>query len=399
MVGAPHPRPARTPLDRRRRRHRHRQRLDRRRAAAAVRRTTGDRRAQCPTAPADRRDPARPPAVRGGDPGGCPGGALPRRVPARSGPRRPGRGDGGPAGRARAPGLPGVRAADGSLHALAAEPRFGGRLHVLPAVPSDELLAWVASADVSAMPNQPRTLNERYSTPNKLFESLAVGTPVVEQRFPGAPPDRDRRPGRSSRRGLRPDASGSRGRRPRRDPVARPGGDGRPAAPLPASPLTSGTAGSERARSSSGSIPGWRPDERCARACSSSRGRTRRSTRPVAAASSMTMSVALQAAGADPIVASFETIQVRGDDDARKARAARAEVAWSAALADPAALQCRPAARRAGGSGRPPTGDPDVGSPRRIRGPRDGGPPRRPAAVRSVERSPRGVPRPAAPSM
>ena len=52
--------------------------------------------------------------------------------------------------------------------------------------------------------------------------------------------------------------------------------------------------------------------------------------------------VALQAAGADPIVASFETIQVRGDDDRRKARAARAEVAWSAALADPAACNAGP---------------------------------------------------------
>jgi glycosyltransferase involved in cell wall biosynthesis len=71
-----------------------------------------------------------------------------------------------------------------SLEAFAAEARFGGRLHVLPAVPTDELLALVASADVSAMPNQPRTLNERYSTPNKLFESLAVGTPVVSSDFP-----------------------------------------------------------------------------------------------------------------------------------------------------------------------------------------------------------------------
>jgi glycosyltransferase involved in cell wall biosynthesis len=71
-----------------------------------------------------------------------------------------------------------------SLEALTAEPRFGGRLHVLPGVPPEELLEWVASADVSAMPNQPATLNERYSSPNKLYESIAVGTPVVGSDFP-----------------------------------------------------------------------------------------------------------------------------------------------------------------------------------------------------------------------
>jgi glycosyltransferase involved in cell wall biosynthesis len=70
------------------------------------------------------------------------------------------------------------------LQARAAEPVFDGRVHVLPAVPPDELAGWVASADVGLMPNQPRTLNERLSTPNKLFESLAVGLPVVSSNFP-----------------------------------------------------------------------------------------------------------------------------------------------------------------------------------------------------------------------
>lgn len=47
--------------------------------------------------------------------------------------------------------------------------------------------------------------------------------------------------------------------------------------------------------------------------------------------------LALRAAGADPVVASFETIQVRGDEDQRTARAAHAEAAWSSAFADPTA--------------------------------------------------------------
>lgn len=70
------------------------------------------------------------------------------------------------------------------LAARAADPASHGRVHVLDAVPPDELAVWVASADVGAMPNQPATANERLSTPNKLFESMAVGLPVVSSDFP-----------------------------------------------------------------------------------------------------------------------------------------------------------------------------------------------------------------------
>ncbi len=68
---------------------------------------------------------------------------------------------------------------------LATEPSRKGRLHVLDAVDPDELLEWLAGADVGVMPIQPTTLNHRLATPNKLFECLAAGVPVVVSDFPG----------------------------------------------------------------------------------------------------------------------------------------------------------------------------------------------------------------------
>lgn len=73
---------------------------------------------------------------------------------------------------------------DAELRAIAAGPASAGRIHVLEAVPPSALLAWVRPADVAVMPIQDSTLNHRLSTPNKLFEALAAGVPVVVSDLP-----------------------------------------------------------------------------------------------------------------------------------------------------------------------------------------------------------------------
>jgi glycosyltransferase involved in cell wall biosynthesis len=69
--------------------------------------------------------------------------------------------------------------------ALAARPPYAGRVHVIDAVAPDALLPWTASADILVMAIQPTTLNHRLTTPQKLFEALAAGVPVVASDLPG----------------------------------------------------------------------------------------------------------------------------------------------------------------------------------------------------------------------
>jgi glycosyltransferase involved in cell wall biosynthesis len=57
--------------------------------------------------------------------------------------------------------------------------RRAARVAVLPAVPEDELLEWTAGADVAFVGAPPRTLNQRLTLPNKLFQALMAGVPIV----------------------------------------------------------------------------------------------------------------------------------------------------------------------------------------------------------------------------
>lgn len=59
------------------------------------------------------------------------------------------------------------------------EERFAGRHFTLPARHPDELLTWTAGADVALVPLPPVSVNQRLSSPNKFWEALTAGTPVV----------------------------------------------------------------------------------------------------------------------------------------------------------------------------------------------------------------------------
>ena len=67
----------------------------------------------------------------------------------------------------------------GALMRLADSLGIGRKVHRLGPVPGEEVVAYARSADVGVSPMTPSGLNNRYSLPNKLFQYMAAGLPVV----------------------------------------------------------------------------------------------------------------------------------------------------------------------------------------------------------------------------
>jgi glycosyltransferase involved in cell wall biosynthesis len=68
--------------------------------------------------------------------------------------------------------------------ALSAQESHRGRLFVVPAVPIADLPYWICDADVGVIAFQPVDRNNVLGTPNKLFEYLEAGVPMVVSDFP-----------------------------------------------------------------------------------------------------------------------------------------------------------------------------------------------------------------------
>lgn len=70
------------------------------------------------------------------------------------------------------------------LQKMAQQEGLMGRVYFHTAVPQNELLALTAAADAGVIPYQATCLNNHYCTPNKLFEFIAAGLPILATDLP-----------------------------------------------------------------------------------------------------------------------------------------------------------------------------------------------------------------------
>jgi len=70
------------------------------------------------------------------------------------------------------------------LRELARESGDRANVHFLDAVPQHELIYWTRSADVGLIPYQPVDFNNRHCSPNKLFEFIQAGVPIIANDLP-----------------------------------------------------------------------------------------------------------------------------------------------------------------------------------------------------------------------
>jgi glycosyltransferase involved in cell wall biosynthesis len=70
------------------------------------------------------------------------------------------------------------------LRDLVAELELGDRVRIVPPVAPSDLLKHTAGATIGVIPYVPHGLNNRYTTPNKLFEYINAGVPVLGSHLP-----------------------------------------------------------------------------------------------------------------------------------------------------------------------------------------------------------------------
>lgn len=67
----------------------------------------------------------------------------------------------------------------GYVRTLADQLGLNGRVYIVPPVQPDQVAAVIRSADVAAIPLRPESWNIRAALPNKLFEAIGAGVPVL----------------------------------------------------------------------------------------------------------------------------------------------------------------------------------------------------------------------------